>query len=86
MPKNVVYSFNLGDVDDVSIHAALPIYKWEHSASGQWVMLNSNIIPIWNVCPDYNGYGFRVYVIADLTDEHWTYFQLKYGQLTNEHI
>lgn len=75
-----VYEFNMGDVEDPEIYAAEPLYKWEHSEMGQWVMKNSKIRPSFNIttCPDT--YGYRCYVTADLEGEELTFFKLKWGQ------
>ena len=36
--KVVVHRFKLSDVDDPDLYAAEPIYKWEKSEPGQFVM------------------------------------------------
>ena len=86
MTKDVVFRFFLSDVDDPSIYAAEPLYKWEKSAAGQWVIANSPEMPTWYISPAYDRYGYSVSVVADLSPENWTYFHLKYKKFTSEHI
>ena len=43
----VVHSFSLGDVDDPDLYAAQPLYEWEKSEAGQWVMKNAADTPTW---------------------------------------
>jgi len=74
----VVHSFKLGDVEDPDIYAAEPLYNWEHSEAGQWVMKNAMETPSWHRCLDYNIYGYQYQIRAELTLEQITFFELKY--------
>ena len=86
MSEGIVYKFNLGDVEDPEIYAAQPIHEWEQSEMGKWVKANSNTVPIWNMSKNFSSYGYCVYIVANLSPEHWTYFHLKFKQFNNEHI
>lgn len=79
MPKVLVHEFRMADNEDPEIYAAGPIYDWQHTEIGQWVMANSWPEPHWTVDLDHNVYGFRVRIIANLSEENRTFFQLKYG-------
>jgi phage-related tail fiber protein len=73
-----VCEFSMGDVEDPELYAAEPLWKWQQSEEGQWVMANAIETPNWHLAPDYNSYGHKVYVTADLREEDATFFKLKW--------
>jgi hypothetical protein len=75
---HIVHEFRLGDVDDPDIYAAGPIFDWERSEAGSWVMKNAYDKPSWHRHADINTYGYRYQIRADLTDEQITFFELKF--------
>jgi hypothetical protein len=77
--KVLVHSFNLGDVDDPHVYAAEPIWKWQQTDAGKWVIKHSNPAPDWTVGFTYQTYGYKVNIIANLEDRDVTYFNLKWG-------
>ena len=79
MNKIVVHEFTMSDNEDPEIYAAGPIYEWQKSSVGQWIMEHSQPEPHWTVGLDHNIYGYRVRIIANLSDEDRTFFHLKYG-------
>jgi uncharacterized protein YvpB len=74
----VVHTFILGDVDDPDIYAAEPIWKWQQSEAGQWVMKNSYDKPTWQKQFNVSTYGHLFQIRADLTPEQITFFELKF--------
>lgn len=74
----IVHEFKLSDVDDPDIYAAGPIFDWERSDAGKWVMKNAIQKPSWHRHMDYNIYGYQYQIRADLTDEQITFFELKF--------
>lgn len=74
-----VHEFSLGDVEDPAIYAAQPIYEWQKTESGKWVMEHSVPEPHWNIGFNYSHYGYRVMIIANLQEHDATFYQLKYG-------
>ena len=74
----IVHSFLTGDVEDPDLYAAQPLWEWENSEMGQWVMENAIETPMWNRIVDYNTYGTRYTITAKLKDADHTYFLLKY--------
>ena len=74
----VVHKFSLSYVDDPDILAAGPIFDWERSEAGKWVMENAYDKPSWHRRMDYNSYGYNYIIKADLTPEQITFFELKY--------
>jgi len=73
-----VHSFMVGDVEDPDLHAAQPLWEWEESEVGQWVMEHAVETPMWNRIVDYNTYGIRYAITAKLKEVDLTYFLLKY--------
>lgn len=74
----VVYEFKVSDVDDPDIYAGQPIYEWQQTDAGKWVMENAIQKPSWHKHFDINSYGYRYQIRADLTPEQITFFELKY--------
>jgi hypothetical protein len=76
--KVIVHEFNLGDVDDPEIYAAQPIWEWQQTDCGRWVMENSLEAPYWCKANDFNTYQLRYKIIAELSDKDATYFCLRW--------
>jgi hypothetical protein len=77
--KIKVHEFLMSDVDDFEIYVAEPLYKWEKSDQGQWVMANAVGTPSWHSGWDPNTFSTRVFIVADLMEKDLTYFNLKWG-------
>ena len=73
-----VHSFNMGDVEDPDLYAAQPIYEWQQTEEGQWVMEHSVDVPFWHRNVDPTTYGHRYSIIARLTESDQVYWTLKY--------
>jgi hypothetical protein len=74
----VVHSFMMGDVEDPDLYASQPLWEWENSEVGQWVMENAVETPMWHRHHDQTIYGTRYSITAKLKDADHTYFLLKY--------
>ena len=66
--KLIVHRFQLGDVEDPEIYAAGPIWDWQQSESGQFVMEHF----------DQFHYGYQYAITAWLADSDATYFCLRW--------
>ena len=64
----VVHQFRLSDVEDPELFAAEPIWRWQQTELGQWVMENAMEKPIWHRHMDYNTYGYHYAITAKLKD------------------
>lgn len=78
----VVSEFRLGDVEDPQIYAAQPLWEWQQSEMGKWVMDNALDQPSWTTAVDYSSYGYKVSITANLKEEDVTYYTLKWGTKT----
>lgn len=79
--KVVVHSFNLSDVDDPDIYAAGPIFDWERSEAGQFVMKHAIDKPEWHRHMDQMFMGYRYIIIAELEKKKLSEFYLRWGKL-----
>ena len=73
-----VHEFNMGDVEDPDLYAAQPLYEWQQSEAGKWVMENAVVTPFWHRTTDPYNYGYKYYVIARLKEQDQTYWTLKW--------
>ena len=74
----IVHTFRLGDVDDPEIYAAEPIWEWQQSPAGCWVMEHAVEKPYWTKRLDYRSYGYEFNIIARLRESDVLFFNLKY--------
>lgn len=74
-----VHEFNLGDVEDVEIYAAAPIWEWQQTEAGCWIMEHAESKPYWVQFMDHMTYGYRVRILARLSDKNQTFWRLKWG-------
>ena len=77
--KLVVHEFMMGDVDEPDMYAAQPLLEWQHTEAGKWVMQNSLKTPEWFRIADYQTFGYKYRIVAHLSDENATYYNLKWG-------
>ena len=77
----VVHHFPMGDVEDPDLYAAQPLYEWQQSEAGTWVMKHAVEPPYWTRQPDMESYGYRYYVVARLKEQDQTYFKLKWSNI-----
>jgi len=76
----IVYSFSMGDVEDPDLYAAQPMYDWQQSEMGKWVMEHAVETPFWHRHVDPSTYGYRYYIIARLREQDQTYWALKWQE------
>jgi hypothetical protein len=75
----VVHEFRLGDVDDPDIYAAEPIWQWQQSDAGQWVMANAVEPPVWFQGADMDTLMYKYRIVAEFSEQNAVFYQLKYG-------
>lgn len=79
MKEVIVHSIRMGDVEDPDLMVADPIWKWQQSDEGKWVMENSAQQPMWRRHIDPGSYGYVYTIVAYLEGKALTYWNLKYG-------
>jgi hypothetical protein len=74
-----VHQFRIGDVEDPDLYAAQPLWEWQESEMGKWVMERAVEPPIWHRQPDMIVWGLMYVVTAKLKDIDYTFWALKWG-------
>jgi hypothetical protein len=75
----VVYKFRISDSEEPDLYAAEPIWNWQESEMGQWVMENAVDKPIWERRVDHNTYGYQYAILAKLREADYLIWALKWG-------
>ena len=73
-----VHEFNMGDVEDPDLYAAEPLYQWQQTEAGQWVMEHAIETPFWHRMVNPYTFGYTYYIIARLKEQDQTYWALKW--------
>jgi hypothetical protein len=79
--KLVVHKFDVADVDDPDLYAAQPLWEWQTSESGKFVMENAIDKPEWKRHMDPMFMGYRYIVIAELEKKKLSEFYLRFGKI-----
>ena len=82
-----VHEFRMGDVEDPDLYAAQPLWDWQESEIGKWVMDRAVDAPEWHRQSDPVTFGHQYVILAKLKDIDYTAWQLKWGivRLDNQH-
>jgi hypothetical protein len=73
-----VHEIRMGDVDDPDLWVADPIYKWQQTEAGKFVMDHAEEKPYWHRTLDYASYGHKYQIMARLSEQNETFWRLKY--------
>ena len=73
-----VHEFNMGDVEDPDLYAAQPLYEWQQSEQGQWIMEHAVETPSWYRIPDTLQYGYKYQIRAKLSGPRLTEYLLRH--------
>lgn len=79
--KVVVHRFIMGDCEDPDIYAAQPLWEWESSDAGQYVMKHAVDKPEWRRNTSYLTMGYEYAIIAELEKKKLAEFYLKFGKV-----
>jgi hypothetical protein len=79
--KVVVHRFRIGDVDDPEIYAAQPIWEWQQSDAGKFVMEHAIEAPVWLKDIDHQTYGYRYAIVAELEKKKLAEFYLRFDKV-----
>ena len=75
----VVHNFRMGDVEDPDLYAAEPLYQWQNTEMGEWVMSNAVQTPSWHRLVDPSSFGWTYTIVAELSPKDYTYWWIKWG-------
>ena len=76
--RAIVHTFRMGDVEDPDLFVGQPIWEWQQTEMGKWIMENSAPTPSWHRYADPMTYGYEYHIVAYLTPKQLTYWKLKY--------
>ncbi len=74
-----VHEFTVGDVEDPDIMAGEPIWNWQQSEAGSWIMEHAADKPYWVRYMDPNAWGHKYRIMARLSEQNELFWQLKWG-------
>lgn len=74
----IVHSFLLGDSEDPELYASVPIWEWQQTEAGKWVMEHAIEQPTYSILASYDTYSYRCVIRAKLQEVDLTFFKLKY--------
>jgi hypothetical protein len=69
----------MGDVEDPELYAAQPLYEWQQTEQGQWVMEHC-ADPRFIVQHDNCNWGHSIIVYGEVEDQLATEYLLRWGK------
>ena len=70
--KYRLHEFTMGDVEDVEIYMAQPIYEWQQTPEGKWCMEKATELE-YHTQPDHLTMGYRVVITGYLSGKNATF-------------
>lgn len=77
MKRIIFATFNMGDVEDPEIYIAQPIYEFQQTPKGQWMMSNCKD-PTYQIMPCPETYGYRAVISGLVEDIQATEYYLRW--------
>lgn len=74
----ILHEFTMGDCEDPYLYAAHPIWEWQQTEEGRWIMENVIEDPVFHIQPHPTTFGQRVVITGRLNPEAETFFRLKH--------
>ena len=71
-----VHEIKMGDVEDPVLFIAQPIWEWQQTEAGKFIMEHAVEKPYWTNHIDYNSYGHTYRIIARLSEQNETFWRL----------
>lgn len=78
--KVVVHRLRVSDVEDPDLYAAQPLWEWEKSPQGQFIMANAIEKPMWKRNINHSSYYYDYIVVAELEKSKLAEFYLRWGK------
>jgi hypothetical protein len=75
----VFHKILMGDVEDPDLFVAEPLWKWQESDAGSFVMKNAIETPRWERTLSLDYLGWTYYIIAEIEGKKLTEYYLKWG-------
>ena len=74
-----VHQIHMGDVEDPDLYVAQPIYEWQESDAGKFIMEHAVEKPYWTRQNDIASYGHLYRIMARLSEQDQIFWTLKWG-------
>jgi hypothetical protein len=74
-----VHEIRMGDVEDPDLYASAPMWDWQQSDAGKFIMEHAVEKPYWTRQADISSYGHLYRIMARLSKQHETFWTLKWG-------
>lgn len=71
-----VHEITLGDVEDPNLWVAEPIWQWQQTEPGKFVMEHAEEAPYWVSGVNYNNWGTSYRIMARLSEQNETFWRL----------
>ena len=78
-----VHEIRMGDVEDPDLFVASPIWDWQQTPAGKFIMENAVEAPYWISSVDYRTYGTVYKIMARLSEQNETFWRLKHVDTKN---
>jgi hypothetical protein len=72
-----VHKFRMGDCEDPDLYVAQPIYDWQQTEHGKWVMTHGREVQ-YHMHMDPITFGYMVLITAHITPKRWTEYCLRF--------
>ena len=76
-----VKEIRMADVEDPDLFVGHPIWEWQQTDAGKFVMEHAVEKPYWTRQLDYHSYGHVYRIMARLSEQDQTFWSLKWGGL-----
>ena len=73
-----VDTIHISDVDDPEIYLAEPLFNWQQTIKGKWVMEHSKPEPSYHQQIDHMTYGYKYFICAYLNEKDYIFYRLKF--------
>jgi hypothetical protein len=71
-----VHEIRMGDVEDPDLFVASPIWEWQQTPPGKFIMEHAVEEPYWISSVDYVSYGTVYKIMARLSEQNETFWRL----------
>jgi hypothetical protein len=73
-----VHEIRMGDVEDPDLWVASPIYEWQQTPAGKFIMENALEAPYWISQMDPGTYSHVYKIMARLSEQNETFWKIKF--------
>ena len=74
--RRVVHKFRMSDVEDPDLYVAQPIYEWQQTEQGKWIMERGRDSQ-YHMHMDPITYGYQIIITSHIKPKHWTEYVLR---------